>query len=446
MSKEYDFEAEFSKVLDILDDIAKDSSTKAKMALIAHYADNELFVRVVHYALDPYKTFKMAQIIESDNSGIRRPAGQVFGPAIFDLLDSFCLVPALSKKEKEDFSRYVCWTGPSTVEVVNKILAKDLGCGAKTALFQKAHPAFHDLPTHHPMKGESDWQGFFKRAKSRSNTCWSYKLDGTRTWAVVDTATKSCLYLSFNGFELPNFHCFDEALLAQAHDLMKMPHIKKLGTRIIFDGEVENINGDFSVHMSEFRRLNNMDPSGFRFRVFDLVLDAMPLRERYDILSKCGLPAWEPFDPMRELYGADWQNIDEQGVLVSFLPHYTTQRNPVALAKEALGIGLEGIMLKTWDHLYQCKRSWDWCKVKVFETEDLPVVGKIEGKNKYKGKLGALIVNRAGVQTEVGSGYTDEQRVQFWECPPKCIEVKYQQALKSGALRFPVFVRVRDDK
>lgn len=440
----YDVDHEMSKVLAILEDIAVESSTKAKIELIRHYHDNALFVRVVHYALDPYKTYKIAQIIDgvADKDADIKNAGLL----IFDMLDSFCLVPALSKNQKENFCRYVRCCGHATVEIVNKILAKDLGCGAKTALFQKASPAFQDLPTHHPMKGESDVAGFFKRAKNRLNTCWSYKLDGTRTWAVINVEKQSCLYLSFNGFELPNFHCFDEALLVQAHDLLKMPQMKTQGPCVIFDGEVENINGDFSTHMSEFRRLNNMDPSGFRFRVFDLVLDKITLAQRYGILSTCGLPEWTPFDPVCDLYGADWDDIDSRGVLVSFLPHYPVTRSPVALAKEALGIGLEGIMLKTWDHLYQCKRSWDWCKVKVFETEDLEVVGKVEGKNKYTGKLGALIVNRAGVRTEVGSGYTDEQRQQFWECPPKWIEVKYQQALKSGALRFPVFVRVRDDK
>lgn len=70
----------------------------------------------------------------------------------------------------------------------------------------------------------------------------------------------------------------------------------------------------------------------------------------------------------------------------------------------------------------------------------------MEGTGKYAGMLGALIVDNGKAEVEVGSGFTDAERREFWENPPECIEIKYQEELPSGSLRFPVFVRARDDK
>ena len=50
---------------------------------------------------------------------------------------------------------------------------------------------------------------------------------------------------------------------------------------------------------------------------------------------------------------------------------------------------------------------------------------------------------------EVGSGFTDEQREEFWKYKDKYIgfvaEIKYQNASKNS-IRFPVFMRLRLDK
>ena len=52
-----------------------------------------------------------------------------------------------------------------------------------------------------------------------------------------------------------------------------------------------------------------------------------------------------------------------------------------------------------------------------------------------------------GVSGEAGPGHaTHEQLKDYLHRPPKMIEVKYRETTPDGALLFPVFVRVRDDK
>lgn len=254
-----------------------------------------------------------------------------------------------------------------------------------------------------------------------------------RIHAVV--TTDAVTYLSSNGFVLDNFHVFDEVLNRAAYQIA----MRTSWDTVIFDGEVINIQGDFSKHMSQFRRLKDMDASGFRFCIFDVFPKfrpySAPFLERYGLLrNESKLP----------LYQNDGQDYAHD--LCGIVDHRCLTFSAKKLAKMAIDNGFEGIMLKTWDGEYADKRVNYWCKIKAINTEDLPVIGKVEGTGKYSGTLGSLIVKRGDIDVEVGSGFTDDERREFWENPPACIEVKYQEALKSGSLRFPIFVRVRDDK
>jgi ATP-dependent DNA ligase len=78
----------------------------------------------------------------------------------------------------------------------------------------------------------------------------------------------------------------------------------------------------------------------------------------------------------------------------------------------------------------------------------LSVVGVNRGKSgkKYGDVLGALIVNFRGTGVCVGSGYSDQQRVEFLDNPPKVIEIEYKSITKDGSLFHPSFVRIRADK
>lgn len=87
-------------------------------------------------------------------------------------------------------------------------------------------------------------------------------------------------------------------------------------------------------------------------------------------------------------------------------------------------------------------------KIKPRPTYDLEVIGYMEGKGKYQGMIGALVV-RTGEETvcEVGTGLTDDMRRQAGADYVGLIaEVSTLGVNKSGKLREPAFLRWRLDK
>lgn len=120
-----------------------------------------------------------------------------------------------------------------------------------------------------------------------------------------------------------------------------------------------------------------------------------------------------------------------------------------------LAAGYEGLILKSWQHLYTFKRSKDWIKLKAVETADLMCVDWQEGEGKYEGMIGALIcqgqINDKQIWVKVGSGLSDADRIQSTEeYIGKMIEVKYNTLIQdstdgSWSLFLPRFVTVRGD-
>jgi DNA ligase-1 len=113
---------------------------------------------------------------------------------------------------------------------------------------------------------------------------------------------------------------------------------------------------------------------------------------------------------------------------------------------------MEGIMINL-DTPYECKRTKNLIKVKKFYTLDLKVVDAVGGDGRLKGTLGALVVDYKGNTVNVGSGFSDEQRKEFWENRDsmigRVIEVKYKEITKNKdtgleSLQFPVFVSLRE--
>ena len=102
-------------------------------------------------------------------------------------------------------------------------------------------------------------------------------------------------------------------------------------------------------------------------------------------------------------------NLDEPNGLAEFK----------SFNKEALMNGNEGIMIKDPDSFYECKRSTTWLKSKPFIEISLQVKNVEEGTGRNIGKLGAVIAEGEDdgkfFKLNIGSGFTDEQRLNYWK-------------------------------
>jgi DNA ligase-1 len=121
---------------------------------------------------------------------------------------------------------------------------------------------------------------------------------------------------------------------------------------------------------------------------------------------------------------------------------------------QAIAAGYEGIMIKDPAAPYVGKRSDAWLKVKPFVEVSLSVTAVLEGEadGKYVGQLGALACEGEDdgrlIRVNVGSGFTDAQRREFWAQGERLIgricEVRADAlTLEAGetvySLRFPRF-------
>jgi DNA ligase-1 len=246
---------------------------------------------------------------------------------------------------------------------------------------------------------------------------------------------------------------------------------KKVKEGVILDGEVVAVKDGrpmpFQQILRRFRRKYEvrkmMEKIPITAQFFDIlyiegreVID-LPLEERRKILESV-VGSSDRIWVAKQVVTADAKQIEE-------------------IYNESLNAGHEGAMLKNPKSTYiPGKRGKNWLKLKsVMETLDLVVVGGEWGEGKRSHLISsyelACIDPIAGKLVPVGkvaTGFTDEELEEYTEMfkplveyeegkklifqPKNVFEVAYQEIQKSPkyesgyALRFPRFVRLREDK
>lgn len=108
--------------------------------------------------------------------------------------------------------------------------------------------------------------------------------------------------------------------------------------------------------------------------------------------------------------------------------------------------GGEGVMLRLSDALYVKGRDTSLLKYKKAQDAEAIVIGHLEGRGKYQGMLGALLVALPDGKTfKIGTGFSDTERKQ----PPKLgerVTFAYNGLTVNGIPKFARFVRVDRSK
>lgn len=159
----------------------------------------------------------------------------------------------------------------------------------------------------------------------------------------------------------------------------------------------------------------------------------------------------------RDILNQFAERIADTDGAVKVLPvlyHGTDQSKIEELLEQMVREDKEGLIINT-DAPYRRTRHKGILKVKRFYTMDLPIIRCEEGTGRLSGTLGAFVLKYKENEVKVGSGFTDEQREQFWNnrddmegllCEVKYKEISQDKGTGLESLQFPVFVGIRTDK
>jgi DNA ligase-1 len=410
---------------------------KALMAAKLGSANAQCFLFNCYEAYNPFHVFGVRQVPETEGL-VDRPNPW---PAFWGLLESLrtrsvtghdARDAIISMSEQFDSEE---WNG-----LCRRVIIKDLRCGISEKTLNK-------------ILGKTEWKipVFTCQLATDSNDHANKmkgikriecKLDGVRVLALC-TKNRVTLY-SRNGKIFENFPDIQE-------QLNRIKHRISLETKgpFVLDGEI--VGESFQALIKQAQRKSDVKTKDMTYYVFDVI----PLADfergfwnaqqhKRTLMLDINKQEIEAEPNLRIMPGmdVDLDTAEGQDVMRRF-------------ANDAVVEGYEGIMIKSVDAPYECKRSSFWMKWKPVMTVDLNIVGFEEGTGRNQGRLGAIICegtdNDRNIRVNVGSGLSDADRDEYWHSRDdllgRVVEVAADAVTQNQdgtySLRFPRFVRFR---
>ncbi len=413
-----------------------EGSQKTKQNLISSNS-NEILNYLLKVALDPFLTTKLHKLEVIENS----PYLVDYDPfeKFRDLTSRLFNAPAPNDKFREEaFELVNCVDMPfEHRKMLGKILTKRLNIGIGAKLINKAFP-IDLIPDPSLMLAQDDEDEINKW----SNIICEEKYDGVRIAAFISGKEVKFFTRAFN--EIPSHY-----LEKIAKECLMLIEESGLQGEWFFDGELTDLNRKtVSGKVNQMLKGKPLDSIGddLLFNVFDLE-DAETLRKGKGVI---------PFKDRRASLEAVFNANKTTSVTLaeSFLAKEKEQIYDYY--KEIVSKGGEGVILKNPEHVYECKRSKNWIKLKEVNECDLVIKGWYPGEGKREGFIGGFICEDLSgtLKVKIGSGFTDEDLKELSQNPDshvnKICSVQYNVIIsdKNGnwSLFLPRFIELRNDK
>lgn len=419
--------------------VEKSNSTNSntdKIDVIKEFSNDHEVMRALRYTYSPFKQY----YITSKN--LKKRSDLVASSQPFDH-DIITLLDFLNDREV---------TGHEAISIVNKfiidneqykeliynIIDRNLKTRSTASMINKVIPGL--VPTF-DVALAATYDEKTKKKVDLDTDDWylSRKLDGVRCLAFFDnfgTVT----------FKSRSGKPFD-TLGNVAKELEKL----KL-YNMVMDGEIcivdENGDEDFQSIIKEIKRKDHTIKNPL-FQIFDMIsLEDFENKTSREKLSERLDNLWLVMERLED--ALIYNKVLEQDVVTSW-DQFESKMN---LAVQS---GWEGLMLRK-DDKYQGKRSTDILKVKKFYDEEYIVVDLenspnrviVDGLEVEEMMLKNVIIEHKGNRVQVGSGFTIDERRNYFENPNKIlgktITVQYfeETTNQNGthSLRFPVIKAV----
>ncbi len=418
-----------TELQDFIDEMRSTSSATEKTAIIAR--SSTFIHKILEATYNPYKQYYVtSKTCKKNSDKCYYDSGDLYP---FELLDQ------LSDRK---------FTGHEAIALVNgfventaygellyRIIDKNLDIRAGDKVINKAVPGL--IPTFsvalaQEYKGKCDW-----------NDSWyaSRKLDGVRCLAVTDFEGKCTLY-SRMGKELTTLNKVKDAI--EATNIINT----------VFDGEIclvdEDGNEDFQGVMKQLRRKDHQIENPV-FMIFDMIHKPdFENQKSKEILSErlAKLRGW-----------LNGRNIVNSTLRYCQQYEITDGRHFDMWGQMASDNKWEGFMVRK-DVAYEGKRSKNLQKVKKFYDAEYEVLGfdidnhevVRDGKSVSMTMLSQVWIEHKGYLVKVGSGFTQEQRLEYMDgsIVGKTITVQYFEETNNQeggiSLRFPTVKVIHGEK
>ena len=423
--------AEFKQ---FVEEINLENGRNYKISILEKYTDNDNVKYYLHYLLNPYivtgiseKKLQKLKSMKPDHAIVLETA------TVKDMLKYISTYNTGADNYLETMKDFTDRVLPEEYhDLFYKIITKNVILGVDTKTVNKVMPNL--IPTFNVMLANK----YFDKPElvEGKEFAITTKIDGMRCIMLKENG--SVTFWSRQGQKIDGLVDLEE-------------EAKYFPDNLCLDGELIADVGNPDTYKDTMKRARNKDAEkhGLKMMVFDC-MSAEEFRNQYannayhkrrDLLDCVFNGAW---------FIHDFKYFEKPPILY----RGTDTSKIVELLEEQTSKGEEGIMINIWDAPYDFKRTNQLLKVKKFQDTEVKVVGFQEGTNKYAGTLGALVCEYKYSTVDVGSGFSDALRDEIWANKDawlgKIITVKYFEETYNSAtglpsLRFPVFIRVRED-
>ncbi len=421
-------------VWDKLKDISETSGSLAKEAQLAVALEDDLFLRVVQYALDPRKKFKTKKMPAYNEEYSRGTVEQ-----LFSMLDQLALQKGASAKDKNTLSLIASIDVP-TYEVVQRIVNGDLRCGIGTKSVNKVRPK--TVPFTAYLRCSSKRQ----LHKARFPAIWQVKANG----------------------KYAEMKCTEKLLFGSrdSHKLKNLKHLKKMYKVVrdkfghnVYMGELRVWNKDGTIMGRQkgngLINTKNLDKNTAK-RIFYSLWDCIPYCDYIE--EKCLIPYDVRLDNVRAMVSAiaeEFQDNTSFAVIESFI--VKDMELAQELTNKEIAKGGEGGVLKNTDATWKHGTSLDQFKMKRSLEAEVRVLAWEYGDKgkKNEHRMGRILLGTddGRVKTYCGGGFSDKRREEDWDKHiGRIVEVVYEEVtLARGATVYALsgpaaFVDFRDGR
>ena len=417
----------------------------------------DIFLKCINKAYDPYTVFHLKQVPETAGLVDRENPWSDYMSLLRDLETKDITGNNARDKVAEISTRF---DSDQWNNFCRNVIRKDMRSGISEKTINKiVRGTKYEVPVF-ACQLATNSEG---RPEMSGKKRLEPKLDGVRVLMHVTPFTinnptihgATVICYSRNGKFFDNFVRIEQQIKDNIQDIVRKLNDRRFQDGFWLDGEVTGQS--FQELMRQARRKENVDANDSVFNIFDIV------PEEQFALGRWNIPLLARLEFLENM-----RSVIDKMPNVELLSHITVDLDTGEgrdqlhrYANDMVNAGFEGIMIKDLTAPYECKRNTNWMKWKPTYTYDLKVVGVEEGTGRNKNRLGALVCEGVDdgkhIKVNAGSGFTDSDRDRLWadHVEMDCVIGKTAEVLCDAitqnqdgtySLRFPRFVRFRDDK